>query len=133
MAARCASVGACETAGETIKNDALANEAKSIAARFDVLVIWINPCPFRGEPLNQSEIRNVMDVKNRKAGIIFRFRLACKPIVWITDDGSLKPPLQLDHSLAAVFAGEQSDQCLRRVLKPVDDVLLDLELAGGDP
>ena len=67
------------------------------------------------------------------AGIILPFRPARKPIMPTTDDGSLTPASNLDHSLAAIFAGEQSDQCLRRILQPIDDVFLDLELAGGDP
>ena len=41
--------------------------------------------------------------------------------------------LQLDHPLAAVLAGQQSDQRLRRILKAIDDVFLDFQLAGGDP
>src|SRR6185312_10723295 len=41
--------------------------------------------------------------------------------------------LHPDHPLAAVFAGQQSDQRLRRVLEAVDDVLLDLQLARRDP
>src|SRR3984893_7465729 len=41
--------------------------------------------------------------------------------------------LHLDHALAAVLAGEQSDQGLRRVLKAIDNVFLDFDLAGGDP
>src|SRR3954471_9892305 len=40
---------------------------------------------------------------------------------------------ELDHPLAAVVARQQSDQCLRRVLEAVDDVLLHLQLAGCDP
>jgi hypothetical protein len=41
--------------------------------------------------------------------------------------------LHLDHALAAVLAGKQSDQRLRRVLKAIDNIFLDFELAGGDP
>ena len=41
--------------------------------------------------------------------------------------------LHLDHPLAAVFAGEQSDQGLRRIFKAIDNVLLDFQLAGGHP
>ena len=39
----------------------------------------------------------------------------------------------LDHALAAVFAGQQADQRARRVFQAVDHVLLDLELAGRHP
>ena len=42
-------------------------------------------------------------------------------------------PLHLHHALAAVLAGEQPDQRLRRVLDAVDDVLLHFQFAGGDP
>ncbi len=38
-------------------------------------------------------------------------------------------PLHLHHALAAVLAGEEPDQRLRRVLDAVDDVFLNLELA----
>ena len=41
--------------------------------------------------------------------------------------------LQLHHPLAAVLAGQQSDQGLRRILEAVDDVFLDFQLARGDP
>src|ERR1700687_4860071 len=41
--------------------------------------------------------------------------------------------LHLDHPLAAVFAGQQSDQRLRRILKAIDNVFLDFQFAGGDP
>src|SRR3979411_2310407 len=40
--------------------------------------------------------------------------------------------LHLPHPLAAVLAGEQSDQRLRRVLQTIDDVFLDFQFAGGD-
>src|SRR6267154_2956465 len=36
--------------------------------------------------------------------------------------------LHLDHPLAAVFAGEQSDQGLRRIFQAIDNVLLDFQL-----
>src|SRR3954453_20988273 len=39
------------------------------------------------------------------------------------------PNSHLDHPLAAVLAGQQSDQRLGRVLEAVDDVLLDLQLS----
>jgi hypothetical protein len=39
----------------------------------------------------------------------------------------------LDHPLAAVLSRQKSDQRLRRVFEAVDDVLLDFQLAGGDP
>jgi hypothetical protein len=39
----------------------------------------------------------------------------------------------LHHPLAAVLARQQPDQRLRGVVEAIDDVLLNLELAGGDP
>src|SRR5258708_11063052 len=39
----------------------------------------------------------------------------------------------LDHPLAAVFAGQESDQRLWRVLQAFDDILLDFQFAGSDP
>jgi hypothetical protein len=41
--------------------------------------------------------------------------------------------LQLHHALAAVLAGEQSDQRLRGVLQSGDDIFLHLQLAGLHP
>jgi hypothetical protein len=43
MAARCASVGACEHAGDATMNVAAAIDAHIAAAGFDVSFIWINP------------------------------------------------------------------------------------------
>lgn len=40
---------------------------------------------------------------------------------------------ELDHALAAIFTGEKADQRSWRVLQPLDDVFLDLQLAGSDP
>jgi hypothetical protein len=80
------------------------------------------------------ELRNRSSGREKfVGGIIFRFRRFGNAIVQPVDDGSLTPSSHLDHPLAAVFAGEQSDQRLRGVLQPLDDVLLDLELAGADP
>src|SRR4051794_12469614 len=43
------------------------------------------------------------------------------------------PLTYLDHALAAVFAVQEADQGGWRILQAVDDVFLDLELAGRDP
>lgn len=43
------------------------------------------------------------------------------------------PISELDHALAAIFTGEKADQRSWRVLQPLDDVFLDLQLAGSDP
>ena len=40
---------------------------------------------------------------------------------------------ELDHAFAAIFTGEKADQRLRRVLQPLDDIFLDLQLARSDP
>jgi len=61
-------------------------------------------------------------------------RLALQQVEWRHVNGRTKPGMttlqyyNLDHALAAVFAGQQSDQRLRRVLQAVDDVFLDLSL-----
>ena len=136
MAARCASVGAWESAADTISNEAPASDAKNIDARFNLSITWNHLSVFARRTIEQprNQIRSKFNGrKNSAAGIIFPFRTARKPILPTTDDGSLTPASNLDHSLAAIFAGEQSDQCLRRILQPIDHVLLDLELAGGDP
>ena len=41
--------------------------------------------------------------------------------------------LHSHHALATTFAGEKSDQGRGRVLKSVDDILLNLQLPGLDP
>jgi hypothetical protein len=50
MAARCASVGACENAGDAIMKVAIAIDAQIVAARVDVSIIWINPFFCRWKP-----------------------------------------------------------------------------------
>ena len=48
-------------------------------------------------------------------------------------DKKLRTNSYFDHALAAVFAGEKTHQRGRRVFEAVDHVVLDFQLAGGDP
>jgi hypothetical protein len=89
MAARWASVGACENAGVAIMNIAAAIDAQSIAARFDVSIIWINPFASAGSRRfnrrdDESIGREILPVGD----IICTFALAasqlCKPQMTVT-------------------------------------------------
>jgi hypothetical protein len=79
MAARCASVGACENAGDAIKNDALANDAKSIAGRLDELSIWINPVGVAGSSRFKMKFEKRRSSESRTTPLLFC--LTCKPKV----------------------------------------------------
>ena len=63
-------------------------------------------------------------------------RRRCAPILatYMRAEGSLLAfDLHSHHALATTFAGEKSDQGRGRVLKSVDDILLNLQLPGLDP
>jgi len=62
-------------------NVAAAIDARSIAARFDVSIIWINPYRFRRKPPLQPTRKSQCIGREILGGIIFAFRLRCKPIM----------------------------------------------------
>src|SRR6266436_3862262 len=83
---------------------------------------------------NRSEfVKSAWSEKYRAAA---SFSFSAAPASKLCNLGVIPPrgqSLHPDHSLAAVFSRQQPDQRLRRVLQAVDDVLLNLQFAAGDP
>jgi hypothetical protein len=57
MAARCASVGAWESAADTISNEAPASDAKNIDARFNLSITWNHLSVFARRTIEQPRNR----------------------------------------------------------------------------
>ncbi|WMT79365.1 hypothetical protein [Bradyrhizobium sp. Ash2021] len=83
IASRWAWLGACANPGAAVANVAAANNAQSFAARFNVLIICINPFVVAGAAAS-TELNYVQTgEKTFAADIILAFRFHCKRIVAI--------------------------------------------------
>jgi RND family efflux transporter MFP subunit len=82
MALRCASVGACENAGIASPNVIVVSDAKTVALRLNVLIIWRNPygCRGRNRRLKSKWATKTLEI-NFASHIIFAFEFHCKRIV----------------------------------------------------
>src|SRR3981189_1442771 len=94
MALRCASVGACETAGVKLANMTVAIDAHSVAARLNVLIILRYPyrlrcgsgfCAAGGPPIDWKFLKKGRQ-KNFRRRYHFLFRVPpqvdCLPFSW---------------------------------------------------
>jgi hypothetical protein len=59
MAARCASLGACENAGDAIMKVTVASDAQIVAARVDVSIIFPNPQSLALEAAASAEVKSL--------------------------------------------------------------------------